>query len=93
MSLKRIAFLLLVAQTAFPVSAQSDFASRLSEAALVLTHDNVTYDPQYFSIPYPNGDVPADKGVCTDVVIRAYRKLGIDLQKEVHEDMRSNFSG
>src|SRR5690606_27972681 len=46
---------------------------------------------KYFSIPYPNGDVPAGKGVCTDVVIRAYRKLGIDLQKEVHEDMKRNF--
>ena len=46
----------------------------------------------YFSIDYPNGDVPKGKGVCTDVVIRAYRKLGIDLQKEVHEDMKANFS-
>ncbi|HCC52951.1 MAG TPA: DUF1287 domain-containing protein, partial [Porphyromonadaceae bacterium] len=48
-------------------------------------------DPAYFSIPYPGGDVPANKGVCTDVVIRAYRRLGIDLQKEVHEDMKANF--
>ena len=44
------------------------------------------------SIKYPNGDVPSDRGVCTDVVIRAYRNLGIDLQKEVHEDMKENFS-
>lgn len=65
--------------------------NKLSIAALELTKDNVTYDGRYFSIPYPNGDVPADKGVCTDVVVRAYRKLGIDLQKEVHEDMRKNF--
>jgi len=50
------------------------------------------WDPSYFSIAYPNGDVPTDRGVCTDVVIRAYRKLGIDLQKEVHEDMKVNFS-
>jgi uncharacterized protein YijF (DUF1287 family) len=56
-----------------------------------LTKNRVTYDPSYFSIPYPNGDVPADKGVCTDVVIRAYRKLGIDLRKEVHGDMLKNF--
>jgi uncharacterized protein YijF (DUF1287 family) len=41
---------------------------------------------------YPNGDVPPNKGVCTDVVIRAYRKLRIDLQKEVHEDMVANFN-
>ncbi|MFD1163883.1 MULTISPECIES: DUF1287 domain-containing protein [Hwangdonia] len=64
----------------------------LSEAALELTHQKVTYDPSYFSIDYPNGDVPNDKGVCTDVVIRAYRTLGVDLQKEVHEDMKANFN-
>ncbi|MEP0211595.1 MAG: DUF1287 domain-containing protein [Cellulophaga sp.] len=64
----------------------------LSDAALQLTKDNVTYDPSYFSIDYPNGDVPSDKGVCTDVIIRAYRKLGIDLQKNVHLDMKSNFN-
>ena len=71
--------------------AQNDFFKQLSSAALELTQVNVDYDPQYFSIPYPNGDVPANKGVCTDVIIRAYRKLGIDLQKEVHEDMRDHF--
>ena len=70
----------------------SDFAQKLSDAALELTKDNVTYDPSYYSIPYPNGDVPADRGVCTDVVIRAYRKVGADLQKEVHEDMKFHFS-
>ncbi|MFD2697819.1 DUF1287 domain-containing protein [Mesonia sediminis] len=64
----------------------------LSDCALELTKQKVTYDPSYFSIDYPNGDVPSDKGVCTDVVIRAYRKIGIDLQKEVHEDMKVNFS-
>ena len=51
----------------------------------------MVYDPSYFSIAYPNGDVPAGKGVCTDVVIRAYREIDIDLQKEVHEDMKRNF--
>src|SRR5690606_2953727 len=51
-----------------------------------------TYDPAYFSIAYPNGDVPNDRGVCSDVVIRAYRQLGIDLQVLVHEDMARNFS-
>ncbi len=64
----------------------------LNDAALSLTKQQVTYDPSYFSIKYPNGDVPSDKGVCTDVVIRAYRKIGIDLQKKVHEDMKVNFS-
>ncbi len=68
------------------------FSEKLSDAALELTKDKVTYDPSYVSIKYPNGDVPKDKGVCTDVIIRAYRKLGVDLQKEVHEDMKKNFS-
>ena len=70
----------------------STFGLRLSEAAISLTRDVVQYDPAYFKIPYPNGDVPPDKGVCTDVVIRAYRKLGIDLQQVVHEDMKRHFS-
>lgn len=56
------------------------------------THHTVRYDPAYVRIPYPGGDVPADTGVCTDVVIRAYRAVGVDLQKEVHEDMLQNFS-
>lgn len=71
--------------------AQSAFGILLSEAALDLTNDRVSYDPSYYSIDYPGGDVPVDKGVCTDVIVRAYRKLGIDLQKEVHEDMKANF--
>ena len=71
---------------------EKDFAEKLSDAAISITKDKVTYDPKYVSIPYPNGDVPKNTGVCTDVVIRSYRKLGIDLQKEVHEDMKKNFS-
>jgi uncharacterized protein YijF (DUF1287 family) len=74
------------------VNAQSAFHKQLADSALTLTKDKVSYDPSYFTIKYPNGDVPTDKGVCTDVVIRAYRKLGIDLQKEVHEDMSVYFS-
>ncbi len=69
----------------------SIFAKNLSDAALILTHYKVQYDPTYFTISYPNGQIPSDKGVCTDVVIRAYRKIGIDLQKLVHEDMLANF--
>jgi uncharacterized protein len=72
--------------------AQKPFHKVLADSALSLTRQTVEYDPAYFSITYPNGDVPSDKGVCTDVIIRAYRKLGIDLQKEVHEDMKTNFS-
>ena len=51
-----------------------------------------SYDPSYQKIDYPNGDVLIETGVCSDVVVRAFRKAGIDLQKEVHEDMKGNFS-
>jgi uncharacterized protein len=68
------------------------FLAKLSTAAIDRTHYVVRYDPQYVRIPYPGGDVPADTGVCSDEVIRAYRALGIDLQKEVHEDIAANFS-
>jgi uncharacterized protein YijF (DUF1287 family) len=50
------------------------------------------YDPSYARLPYPGGDVPIERGVCTDVVIRAYRAIGVDLQQLVHEDMRAHFS-
>jgi uncharacterized protein YijF (DUF1287 family) len=63
----------------------------LAISAMELTKDRVKYDPTYYSIPYPNGDVPDSLGVCTDVVIRAYRKRNIDLQQLVHEDMRDYF--
>jgi len=73
-------------------SQASTTEKTLSDYALELTEQQVEYNPSYFSIEYPNGDVPENKGVCTDIVIRAYRKMGIDLQKLVHEDMKSNFS-
>jgi len=72
------------------LDAQS-FQQQLSDASIELTQDQVMYDPSYFSIEYPNGDVPSDRGVCTDVIIRAYRKMDIDLQVKVHEDMSANF--
>ncbi|WP_202987898.1 DUF1287 domain-containing protein [Vibrio sp. S9_S30] len=63
----------------------------LVEAAMERTEHFVMYDGSYVSIPYPNGDVAANKGVCTDVIIRSYRTLGVDLQKQVHEDMKVHF--
>jgi uncharacterized protein YijF (DUF1287 family) len=51
-----------------------------------------SYDPSYQKLDYPNGDVPIETGVCSDVIIRAFRQANIDLQKDVHEDMQSNFS-
>ncbi len=67
-------------------------ADRLSYAALDRLRHRVVYDGRYIPIAYPNGDVPANMGVCTDTVIRSYRKLGIDLQRLVHEDMEYNFA-
>lgn len=71
---------------------ESPVLERLVAAAIERTSHEVEYDGAYYKLEYPNGDVPAEKGVCTDEVIRSYRALGIDLQKEVHEDMAANFS-
>ena len=72
-------------------SSGSSFLDRLSDAAVERTGHEVRYDPTYFVIDYPGGDVPAEVGVCTDEVIRSYRAVGVDLQRLVHEDMKSNF--
>lgn len=91
---------LIVASTAvliilFPADAQTrsraDFTAKLVAAAVERTHHSVHYISEYVRIPYPDGDVPADTGVCTDELIRSYRAIGVDLQKEVHEDMLQNF--
>jgi uncharacterized protein YijF (DUF1287 family) len=74
-----------------PLHAGKDFAQALSQAALERTTHTIRYDVSYRSISYPKGDVPEQTGVCTDVVIRSYRTLGIDLQKRVHEDMKAHF--
>ena len=66
-------------------------ARKLVDAAVAQTRTAVTYDGSYRRIPYPGGDVPANIGVCTDVVVRAYRQIGVDLQVKVHEDMRRAF--
>jgi uncharacterized protein YijF (DUF1287 family) len=78
----------------FPRTAEArqSFLRQFAAAALDRTQRTVRYDPAYVRLTYPGGDVPADTGVCTDEVIRAYRAVGIDLQKEVHEDMAANFA-
>lgn len=83
---------LAVAQTkpANP-DARKQFLDKLVAAAIERTHHSVTYISAYVHIPYPGGDVPEDTGVCSDEIIRAYRAVGIDLQKEVHEDMAKNW--
>ncbi len=72
-------------------ATRAEFTQKLVAAAIERTHQTVRYESAYVGIPYPNGDVPADTGACTDEVIRSYRVLGVDLQKEVHEDMVQNF--
>jgi uncharacterized protein YijF (DUF1287 family) len=74
-------------------AASAAFADppKLVSAARRQTQSSVTYDGAYSRIGYPLGDVPSNRGVCTDVVIRAYRSIGIDLQVLVHEDMRAHF--
>lgn len=86
MQISPIHALLLV--LTFPVLA----AERLPDAARQQVGVTVDYDPSYTAIPYPGGDVPMETGVCSDVTVRALRVLGLDLQKEMHEDIRRNFS-
>ncbi|MDQ3801264.1 MAG: DUF1287 domain-containing protein [Acidobacteriota bacterium] len=74
------------------VEVQSPEIRKMLESAVEQTRVTKNYDGAYVVIPYPMGDVPAETGVCTDVVIRAFRRAGTDLQREVHEDMRANFA-
>ncbi len=83
---------MILPTTADKRAAASSFGERLAEAALERTKHQVTYDPAYVALDYPGGDVPPDRGVCSDVVVRCYRKLGVDLQKLVHEDMKRAFA-
>ena len=69
-----------------------NFEQDIVDAAHERTTHSVRYDGSYLSIGYPWGDVPGETGVCTDVVIRSYRQLGVDLQQLVHEDIREHFS-
>ena len=77
---------------AVPSHAEQRTTSNFVQAAIALDNPNVVYDSGYRRIAYPLGDVPQTVGVCADVVIRAYRAIGIDLQKLVHEDMTRHFA-
>jgi hypothetical protein len=81
----------LAAKVELVLPENGTFAGKLARAALDRTKQKISYDGAYVKIDYPGGDVPPGQGVCTDVVIRSYRTLGIDLQKNVHEDMQANF--
>lgn len=85
---------LAIAALGSPLSAQNTETAALRITAGARQQIGVTtsYDPRYVKLAYPGGDVPTHTGVCTDVVVRAVRTAGIDLQKEVHQDMLKNFS-
>ena len=70
---------------------RQEFPDKLVAAAIERTNHSVKYVSDYVHLDYPGGDVPADTGVCSDEIIRAYRAVGVDLQKEVHEDMVKNW--
>jgi uncharacterized protein len=85
---------LILALLVFPAAGQSPVSTtgeRIATAAARQVGVTRHYDPSYVRLRYPDGDVPLDRGVCTDVVIRSFRAAGIDLQREVHQDMRANF--
>lgn len=75
---------------ALPLAAQPSL-QKVIEGARRQVGVTRGYDPAYRRIPYPGGDVPRESGVCTDVIIRAYRHAGTDLQVLVHQDMKASF--
>ena len=91
MRLARLAVLLMMLACGNAAATGFD-GGTLARAAVQQVGVTVHYDPMYRKISYPNGDVPRDRGVCTDVVVRAFRAIGIDLQQKVHEDMSRNFA-
>jgi uncharacterized protein len=78
----------LFAGPASPISQNS----LLAASAIAQTKITTIYDPAYVRLDYPGGDVPAERGVCADVIVRAFRYAGVDLQKLLHEDMLAHFA-
>jgi uncharacterized protein YijF (DUF1287 family) len=85
--MKRAAALVLFAA----VAAHGATGPQLAAAAARQVGVTTIYDPSYVGLKYPGGDVAIERGVCADVIVRAFRAVGIDLQRELHEDMRANF--
>ena len=75
-----------------PLSISQSSAATIAKAAESQIGITMSYDPSYVKLSYPGGDVPKSTGVCTDVVIRALRAIGLDLQKTIHEDMSEHFA-
>lgn len=84
-----IAALSMLATAGHPAPTNAD---RIVTAARIQASEHASYTPGYFRLRYPNGDLPRNQGVCTDVVIRALRGAGFDLQKLIHEDIKRHFS-
>ncbi|HEX8295703.1 MAG TPA: DUF1287 domain-containing protein [Chthoniobacteraceae bacterium] len=90
MSFRALAVLFLIFLSSLKAPAEE--TQKLLAAARAQIGKTLSYDPAYVKLSYPGGDVPEERGVCTDVVVRAFRGVGIDLQKEVHEDMTKSWS-
>ena len=92
--MRAAAWLTLIALSlgASPGAAEPSLGERIAAAAVAQVGVTLQYDPAYARIGYPGGDVPLGRGVCSDVVIRALRRQGVDLQRLVHEDMRASFA-
>jgi uncharacterized protein YijF (DUF1287 family) len=84
--------LLLMSSSPCRAEEPSSELQRIIQSAYAQVGVTLRYDPSYVSIPFPGGDVPVDRGVCTDVIIRAYRSIGVDLQVLVNQDMRKVFT-
>lgn len=90
--MRAVLFAILTFAVFTPLAVAEDATgAAIAEAALAQTRVTLIYDPAYVAIAYPDGDVPASRGVCSDVVIRALRAVGADLQRLVHEDMTAHF--
>ena len=90
--MRRLILFVLLLSPALHADPFETKAVGLVKAARAQVGVTTSYDPAYVGLKYPGGDVPRDRGVCTDVVIRALRGSGADLQKLVHEDMKKNFA-
>ena len=90
--MKMMLFRSLIFLLVFTIAETRADPTQLVQAARSQVGVTTSYDGSYVSLDYPNGDIPLETGVCTDVVVRALRKTGHDLQKLVHEDMRAHFS-
>src|SRR5262245_26174062 len=77
---------------AMQVKADATPLEKVNAGAVEQTTQTTGYDSSYVKLDYPNGDVPQSTGVCADVVVRAFRKAKIELQKELYERMKKNFA-